>query len=149
MNDLERLEKRYDRRIWIILIGLVIGISGMTVSEVYRILGTELDRVMDLSISGVTMVGWLLVVAMLFSLSRANDSEMLASPVNDERVQENRWRAYQFAFNTVLIVQLVMMIAGAVLLKTTSFVPSLSLTANLTIGVGLFAALFRFQQLNR
>lgn len=81
-------------------------------------------------------------------LERRYDAEMLAAPVDDERVQENRWRAYQFALNTVLL-QLVFIIGGTVLQKVAALNPSLSLTANLTIGVGFAAALYRFQQLNR
>lgn len=149
MDDLERIEQRYDRRIWIMIAGLVVGLTAMSVSEVFRILDTELDKSVDLAITFCSLAGWLVVVGVLFSLSRGNDSEMLAAPVDDERVRENRWRAYEFAFSAVLVTQLVFMIGGAALQKTTGFNPSLSLTANLTIGIGLAAALIRFQQLNR
>jgi hypothetical protein len=149
VNDLERIEQRYDRRIWLMLAGLVVGITAMSVDEVLRILDSDIDKRLDLAITLCSLAGWLVVVGVLFALSRSDDSEMLAAPVDDERVQENRWRAYQFAFNAVLVTQLVFMIGGAFLQKTTGFNPSLSLTANLTIGIGLAAALFRFQQLNR
>lgn len=149
MNDLERIEQRYDRRIWLMLAGLVVGITAMSVDEVLRILDAEVAQWLDLAISACSLAGWLIVAGVLIALSRSNDAEMLAAPVDDERVQENRWRAYQFAFNVVLASQLVFMIGGAFLSKYASFNPSLSLTANLTIGIGLAAALFRFQQLNR
>jgi hypothetical protein len=149
MNNLEDIERRYDRRIWWLLGGLLLGLTSMTIDEIFRILETDLDQAVDLAISVFSLVGWGVVVIILFTLSRGNDAEMLAAPVDDERVQENRWRAYQFAFNTVLVLQLVLMIGGAFLQKYAAFNPSLSLTANLTIGVGFAAALFRFQQLNR
>lgn len=149
MNELERLEQRYDRRIWLMIAGLILGLTAMSVDEVLRILGADIDKTLDLAISGCALAGWAIVVAVLFSLSRGNDSEMLAAPVDDERVQENRWRAYQFAFSAVLVTQLVFMIGGAFLQKSIDFNPSLALTANLTIGIGLAAALIRFQQLNR
>ncbi|MEE4173328.1 MAG: hypothetical protein V2I57_03670 [Xanthomonadales bacterium] len=149
MNDLERIEQRYDRRIWFMLAGLVIGITAMSVDEVFRILDADLEKWLDLALSICSLAGWLIVAGVLIALSRSNDSEMLAAPVDDERVQENRWRAYQFAFNAVLASQLIFMVGGAALQKYASFNPSLSLTANLTIGIGLAAALFRFQQLNR
>jgi hypothetical protein len=131
------------------LAGLVVGITAMSIDEVFRILEADVDKWLDLAITLCSLAGWLVVVGVLFALSRSNDSEMLAAPVDDERVQENRWRAYQFAFNAVLVTQLVFMIGGAFLQKSTGFSPSLSLTANLTIGIGLVAALLRFQQLNR
>lgn len=149
MKDLEQIEQRYDRRIWLMIGGLILGISAMAVDEVFRILETDLDQRIDLAITVCSGVGWLIVLGVLFTLSRADNSEMLTAPVDDERVQENRWRAYQFAFNAVLVTQLFLMVAGAFLQKSTGFNPSLSLTANLTIGIGLAAALIRFQQLNR
>jgi len=149
MNDLERIEKRYDRRIGWMLFGLAVGVTSMTVAELLIILDKPSTPFFGLTLSAFILSGWAIVLVMLFTLSRDNDLEMLAAPVDDERVRDNRLRAYQFAFSTVLTVQLVLMIGGALLKKFYGIDLSLNLTANLTIGLGLAAALFRFQQLNR
>lgn len=146
-RDTETLERQHTRRLLLMLLGMAVGTLGFVAGEVLEIADAGLGWRMAASL--VTVAGWLTFGLVLIAASRLDRREMLTSVVDDERVAHLRGRAYEFGFAAVMLLHIVLLVGGDVLRKFVGVELGVDFVANLTISVGVIAALGRFLYLNR
>ncbi|WP_405224309.1 hypothetical protein [Lentisalinibacter sediminis] len=145
--DAETLERRHTRRLQVMLLGMAVGTLGFTGGELLEMTGIGGGWAVALSL--LTLAGWLTFAAALIAAARLDSRELLTSVVDDERVAYLRGQSFQFGFAAVLLLQVILLVGSDVLRKFAGVELTVDFVVNLTISVGVLAALGRFLYLNR
>ncbi len=148
--DLQRLEARYERLQFQMLIGVVVGMLAMAGGEIVEFVEASTIWVGIFSISAI--IGWSVFAYALIKLSALNkdkESQMLSGAMDDERVQMHRKEAFTFGFGVVLVWLVIVVVGAPLLEKFAGYVMSAVFTANLSIALAVASSIGKFIYLER
>ncbi|MEM1179161.1 MAG: hypothetical protein AAGM22_12505 [Acidobacteriota bacterium] len=133
-----------------LLIALTLGAGGSFLEELARTLG---QGFVESVASTAAMVGWFATLLVFFRMWQLGtldrEGQYLRGAVDDERGRSLRLRAVYFAFVAMLVVQLGLELAAAVLESQGGPMLGARLAANLTFATGVIASLGGFLYLDR
>lgn len=147
----ETLEKRHEQLQVRLLIGVAVGMLGLTASEFLKQI--ETGGGWSVGVSVFTLLGWLIFIIAFFQLRRLGtvdtDGQFAKAVFDDELSRWYRLQAFQFAIGAVLAVQVTLILGAPLLERLYGFTLSVPFAANLTIVTVVLAGLGRFLYLNR
>jgi hypothetical protein len=144
----ESPRKSYDWRLRLMAAGLAVGTVALGVSNLAASLQLESPWLVAVDI--VILLGWITFAGALISATGVEEEEEEVDPeLQEARAMYIRGRSFAAGFIAMMVVQVLILVADAVLMRTAGASLEVGFIATFSIAVGLLFSLLRFIQLDR